>query len=143
MRGGAGEELLDTYSMERVHAARQNIAYGAKSTEFMAPPSYGFSLMRDAVLRLALFDERGGAATGLRALCAELQPDAGLPRLGLIELNSGDGWQVLHDGARHYGSPANAIYVFFSGRMATCWGGGQLAIWRACAARCNLFIVSR
>ncbi len=56
MRGAAPDTLLDTYSAERVHATRQNIAYGAKSTEFMAPPSYGFSLMRDAVLRLGLVD---------------------------------------------------------------------------------------
>jgi len=54
--GGAPESILDTYSSERVHATRQNIAYGAKSTEFMAPPSYGFSLMRDAALRLGLTD---------------------------------------------------------------------------------------
>lgn len=56
MRGGAPESILDTYSSERVHATRQNIAYGAKSTEFMAPPSYGFSLMRDAALRLGVTD---------------------------------------------------------------------------------------
>nr|MBF0685432.1 FAD-dependent monooxygenase [Pseudomonas sp.] len=56
LRGGAPESILDSYSNERVHAARQNIAYGAKSTEFMAPPSYGFSLMRDAALRLGLTD---------------------------------------------------------------------------------------
>src|SRR5690606_16650794 len=57
LRGGAPESILDSYSNERVHAARQNIAYGAKSTEFMAPPSYGFSLMRDAALRLGLTDK--------------------------------------------------------------------------------------
>lgn len=46
--------LLDTYSAERVQAARENIAYGAKSTEFMAPPNFAFRLMREAALRLAL-----------------------------------------------------------------------------------------
>jgi 3-(3-hydroxy-phenyl)propionate hydroxylase len=51
---GAPEDLLDTYSDERVHAARENIAYGAKSTEFMAPPDFAFRLMREAALRLAL-----------------------------------------------------------------------------------------
>jgi 3-(3-hydroxy-phenyl)propionate hydroxylase len=50
----AGEALLDTYSSERVHAARENIAYGAKSTEFMAPPDFAFRLMREATLHLAL-----------------------------------------------------------------------------------------
>ncbi|MEO6322279.1 MAG: FAD-dependent monooxygenase, partial [Polaromonas sp.] len=48
----AADWLLDSYSSERVHATRENIAYGAKSTEFMAPPNYGFSLMREAALRL-------------------------------------------------------------------------------------------
>ena len=50
---GADASLLDTYSQERVHATRQNLAYGAKSTEFMAPPHDGFRLMREAALRLA------------------------------------------------------------------------------------------
>lgn len=52
--GQAGDALLDTYSVERVHAARENIAYGAKSTEFMAPPDFAFRLLREATLRLAL-----------------------------------------------------------------------------------------
>ena len=50
----AGAPLLDTYSSERVQAARENIAYGAKSTEFMAPPDFAFRLLREATLRLAL-----------------------------------------------------------------------------------------
>jgi len=53
LRGQADHGLLDSYSSERVHATRQNIAYGAKSTEFMAPPHFGFKLMREAALRLA------------------------------------------------------------------------------------------
>ena len=48
--------LLDSYSTERVHAARENMAFGAKSTEFMAPPDFAFTLMREAALRLALDD---------------------------------------------------------------------------------------
>ncbi|MDE2605069.1 MAG: FAD-dependent oxidoreductase [Burkholderiales bacterium] len=53
VQGAAAEALLDSYSQERVHAARENIAYGAKSTEFMAPPDFAFRLMREATLRLA------------------------------------------------------------------------------------------
>jgi len=53
-QGRAGETLLDSYSVERVLATRENIAYGAKSTQFMAPPHRGFALMREAALRLAL-----------------------------------------------------------------------------------------
>jgi 3-(3-hydroxy-phenyl)propionate hydroxylase len=52
----ASAELLDTYSQERVLAARTNIGYGAKSTEFMAPPDYGFRLLREAALRLSRTD---------------------------------------------------------------------------------------
>ena len=52
----AAETLLDSYSSERVHAARENISFGAKSTEFMAPPSYGFRLLREAALRLSTED---------------------------------------------------------------------------------------
>jgi len=52
-RGLAPEALLDTYSDERVHATRENLRYATKSTEFMAPPSHGFALMREAVLSLA------------------------------------------------------------------------------------------
>ncbi|MGP3920847.1 FAD-dependent monooxygenase [Nonomuraea sp. 10N515B] len=51
-RGWSPERLLDTYSAERVHAARENIRYAAKSTEFMAPPSFAFDTMRTAVLSL-------------------------------------------------------------------------------------------
>ena len=58
LKGQAPDSLLDSYSFERVHATRQNLAYGAKSTEFMAPPDFGFRLMREAALRLALSDER-------------------------------------------------------------------------------------
>lgn len=53
VRGQSPDVLLDSYSTERVHAARENIAYGAKSTEFMAPPNFAYRLMREATLRLA------------------------------------------------------------------------------------------
>jgi len=36
-----------------VRAAHENLRYGMKSTEFMAPPSFAFRLMRTAVLSLA------------------------------------------------------------------------------------------
>ncbi len=54
LRGQAPEHLMDSYSTERVAATKENLAYGAKSTEFMAPPHRGFELMRQAALRLAL-----------------------------------------------------------------------------------------
>ena len=54
IKGLASEELVDSYSTERVAAAHENLSYGTKSTEFMAPPSFAFELMRRAVLSLAV-----------------------------------------------------------------------------------------
>ncbi|MBV1701961.1 MAG: FAD-dependent oxidoreductase [Hyphomicrobiales bacterium] len=54
IQGLAGEKLLESYSLERVAAAHENLSYGTKSTEFMAPPSFAFELMRTAVLGLAV-----------------------------------------------------------------------------------------
>lgn len=62
--------LLDSYSQERVYAAQINMAYGAKSTEFMAPPDFAFKLMREATLRLASHNE------GVRSL---INPRQSLP----------------------------------------------------------------
>jgi 3-(3-hydroxy-phenyl)propionate hydroxylase len=53
IHGQAPVSLLDSYTQERHGAWRTNIAHAMKSTEFMAPPSRGFSLMREAVLSLA------------------------------------------------------------------------------------------
>jgi 3-(3-hydroxy-phenyl)propionate hydroxylase len=54
VRGLASDKLLDSYSDERVFATHENLSYGTKSTEFMAPPSFAFELMRNAVLSLAV-----------------------------------------------------------------------------------------
>lgn len=53
-RGVAPASLLQTYSSERVGAAREIIDEAGKSTRFMAPPTRGFRLLRDAVLSLSL-----------------------------------------------------------------------------------------
>lgn len=53
---GTDAALLDSYSVERRHAALENMAYGAKSTEFMAPPNFAFKVLREATLRLAAID---------------------------------------------------------------------------------------
>lgn len=58
INGISPDSLLDTYSTERVHAAHENMAFGAKSTEFMAPPNFAFKLMREATLKLALADDK-------------------------------------------------------------------------------------
>jgi len=54
VRGLAGDKLLASHSAERVGAAREIIEEAGKSTRFMAPPSRGFRLLRDAVLSLSL-----------------------------------------------------------------------------------------
>lgn len=53
IEGRSPASLLGSYSHERHFAWRTNITHAMKSTEFMAPPSSGFRLMRDAVLSLA------------------------------------------------------------------------------------------
>ena len=54
VKGLAGTALLANRSAERVGAAREIIVEAGKSTRFMAPPSRGFRLLRDAVLSLSL-----------------------------------------------------------------------------------------
>jgi 3-(3-hydroxy-phenyl)propionate hydroxylase len=57
VKGLAGRKLLANHSAERVGAAREIIDEAGKSTRFMAPPSQGFRLLRDAVLSLSLKEE--------------------------------------------------------------------------------------
>ena len=57
VRGLAPETLLDSYSMERVAAAREIVEEAGKSTRFMTPPTPGFRALRDAVLSLSLTEE--------------------------------------------------------------------------------------
>ena len=54
VKGLAGQALLHNHSTERVGAAREIIEEAGKSTRFMAPPTPGFRLLRDAVLSLSL-----------------------------------------------------------------------------------------
>lgn len=56
-KGAAPRALLESYSSERVQAAREICEEGGKSTRFMTPPSAGYRLMRDAVLSLALSED--------------------------------------------------------------------------------------
>jgi 3-(3-hydroxy-phenyl)propionate hydroxylase len=57
LQGHAPENLMQNHSTERVGAAREIITEAGKSTRFMAPPSRGFRLLRDAVLSLSLTQE--------------------------------------------------------------------------------------
>jgi 3-(3-hydroxy-phenyl)propionate hydroxylase len=57
IKGWSHPALLDTYSGERVQAAREICEEGGKSTRFMTPPTAGARLMRDAVLSLTLTED--------------------------------------------------------------------------------------
>lgn len=57
VKGWAPESILGSYTYDRVGAAREIIAEAGKSTRFMAPPTDGFKLLRDAVLSLSLEHE--------------------------------------------------------------------------------------
>lgn len=78
LRGRAGEALLDTYTPERLHATRENLAYGAKSTEFMAPPDHAFRLLREATLRLAVEEPRVRSLINPRQSAPVAYPDSPL-----------------------------------------------------------------
>ena len=78
LRGLGDERLLDTYSEERVHGFRVNAASAIKSTEFMAPPSRGFSLMREAALSLATRHPEIGRVANPRQTSAIDYPDSPL-----------------------------------------------------------------
>jgi 3-(3-hydroxy-phenyl)propionate hydroxylase len=54
VKGQAHSKLLETYSSERIAAYHVNAYNAGKSTEFMAPGSRGFALMREAALSLSL-----------------------------------------------------------------------------------------
>jgi 3-(3-hydroxy-phenyl)propionate hydroxylase len=53
VQGQAHSKLLETYSSERIAAYHVNAYNAGKSTEFMAPGSRGFALMREAALSLS------------------------------------------------------------------------------------------
>lgn len=57
VRGWAPPTLLESYSQERVQAAREICAEGGKSTRFMTPPTDGFRLLREAVLSFSLSED--------------------------------------------------------------------------------------
>lgn len=53
IKGLASEGLLDSYSIERVHGANENILNSTRATDFLTPKSETSKLFRDAVLHLA------------------------------------------------------------------------------------------
>ncbi|MGX9351499.1 FAD-dependent oxidoreductase [Shimia sp. W99] len=53
MDGKAPESLLDSYDMERIHGADENILNSSRSTDFITPKSDMSRTLRDAVLDLS------------------------------------------------------------------------------------------
>ena len=53
LRGEGSESLIDSYEIERIQAADENIGHSTRSTEFMSPRSKAELRLRDAVLALA------------------------------------------------------------------------------------------
>ncbi len=53
IEGKAGEHLLDSYDIERIHGADENILNSTRSTDFITPKSEMSRLLRDSVLDLA------------------------------------------------------------------------------------------
>lgn len=70
VHGSAPETILSTYSQERRAAWQTNVTNALKSTDFMSPPTRGFTLMRDAALRAGRYD------AGLAALVNPRQSSA-------------------------------------------------------------------
>ena len=53
MEGKAPESLLDTYDIERIHGAEENILNSSRSTDFITPKSEMSRILRNAVLDLS------------------------------------------------------------------------------------------
>jgi 3-(3-hydroxy-phenyl)propionate hydroxylase len=53
LRGEGSEALIESYELERIQAADENIGHSTRSTEFMSPHSNAELRLRDAVLALA------------------------------------------------------------------------------------------
>ncbi len=55
--GAAPDGLLDSYDVERIHGADENILNSSRSTDFITPKSEASRVLRDAVLDLAEMHE--------------------------------------------------------------------------------------
>ena len=70
LNGRAGERLLDSYTPERRGATLDVFANASKSARFMTPSTYGWRLMRDAALSLALTKPFAGELANPRQMTA-------------------------------------------------------------------------
>ncbi len=70
LNGNADARLLDSYSAERRAATLDVFANAGKSARFMTPNTYGWKLMRDAALSLALTHPFAGELANPRQMTA-------------------------------------------------------------------------
>ena len=163
VKGGADARLLDSYSMERVRAAHENLAYGRKSTHFMAPPDFAFRTMREAVLGLAvdtpalrpLINPRQSSpvrydASPLNATPASRDgfaagPAAGavLPEMPVRWLEPSAPGRTLHDGHLTDALRAGAFTLIAIGAQVRGENPDVGALPSACRALCTEGIAAR
>ena len=118
--GHSDAGLLDSYSVERVHATRENMAYGAKSTEFMAPPDFAYALMREATLRLARDD------ASVRAL---INPRQSTPVSYIgSPLNMAEGAAPWASDLAAPGLPAPEAQMADGRHLTQCFGAGFVCL---------------
>ena len=110
--GLAPESLLDSYDLERVQAADENILASTRSTDFITPKSETSRVFRNAVLglaeqfpfarplvnsgRLSLPCVHDGSA--LNAADADALPSRSRPGAALPDAPLADGWLLAHCG---------------------------------------------
>jgi len=136
----AGDSLLDSYSGERVYAAHENLGYGTKSTEFMAPPTFAFALMRTAVLGLAAKHTEVRSLINPRQTSAISYKDSPLNGADVgFDAGPAPG-HVLPEAALAQG---NLIDLLGNGFTMLYFGDEQTAPSSLRDPRCSLHIVSR
>lgn len=123
VKGLARDALLDSYSEERVYAAHENLASGMKSTEFMAPPTFAFKLMREAVLDLAL------GTPGVRPLINPRQTSAIAYRESSLNAHAGEDSAFI--GGPAAGAPLPNVPLSLAGASGAYRAGHLLDLLRA------------
>lgn len=92
LKGLAPDALLDSYSAERVDAAKEICEEAVRSVRFMTPPTRGYRVLRDATLSLSLTEEfprgllhwRTSRPHDYTASTLNLPQDAGAQPLGCL-----------------------------------------------------------
>lgn len=76
--GSAPPELLESYNLERLHAARENILHSTRATDFITPKTAASKVLRDTVLELARAQPfaRALVNSGRLSVPAQLQDSA-------------------------------------------------------------------